>query len=112
MKVNEKLLNRLREALMDIPTIKEKTMFGGICFLVADKMCICVRDDRLMCRVGPAVYDQCLEIPGCEPMIHGKRFVKGYVFVYEEAFSNPASFDHWISLVLKYNRELNNPNSG
>ncbi|MDX3913839.1 MAG: TfoX/Sxy family protein [Pseudosphingobacterium sp.] len=106
MKVNEKLLNRLREALMDIPTIKEKTMFGGICFLVNDKMCICLRENRLMCRVGPAVYEECLEIPGCEPMVHGKRLVKGYVFVYEEAFRDRAAFDHWISLSLKHNEAL------
>lgn len=91
---------------MLVPTIEEKTMFGGVCFLINDKMCICISENRLMCRIGPAVYEACVEMPGCEPMVLGKRVMKGYVFVYEEAFSDQRSFDYWVSLALRYNREL------
>jgi TfoX/Sxy family transcriptional regulator of competence genes len=61
MKVDEKLLNRIREALMYLDNIEEKPMFGGVCFMVNDKMCICARNDRMMCRVGPKKYEVCLE---------------------------------------------------
>lgn len=106
MKANEKLLNRIREALMDVDHLQEKTMFGGICFMVNDKMCVCVRDDRMMCRVGPENYEASLEKNGCEPMIHGKKQMKGYVFVYEEGYKNQHDFETWIQLALDYNQQL------
>lgn len=106
MKVDEKLLNRIREALMHIDNIEEKPMFGGVCFMVNDKMCICARNDRMMCRVGPKKYEACLEEIGCEPMIHGKRLMKGYVFIAEEGYRNKEDFDRWIKLSLDYNKEV------
>jgi TfoX/Sxy family transcriptional regulator of competence genes len=46
MAYDENLLNKIREALMDLPRIEEKSMFGGRCFMVDDKMCICVKQDE------------------------------------------------------------------
>lgn len=104
--VNDQLLNRIREALMELDDIKEKSMFGGVCFMVNNKMCICVREDRIMCRVGPDNYGTCLEEIGCEPMIHGGRTMKGYVFVNEEGYRNQQDFNRWINLSLDYNEKL------
>jgi TfoX/Sxy family transcriptional regulator of competence genes len=41
MAYNEKLTNRVREVLADIPKIKEKKMFSGITFMVNGKMYQC-----------------------------------------------------------------------
>jgi TfoX/Sxy family transcriptional regulator of competence genes len=62
--VNEQLTDRVREALVNATDVTEKRMFGGICFMVDDKMCICVRDNQLMCRVGPDEYETAVEENG------------------------------------------------
>jgi TfoX/Sxy family transcriptional regulator of competence genes len=104
MAYNEVLLNRIREALVDVTNIDEKLMFGGICFMVDDKMCICVKQDEIMCRVGPNEYETALEKTGARPMIHGGKTMKGYVFVDADAIKNRKDFDYWINRSLEYNK--------
>jgi len=43
------LANRVREYLAEIShiTVEEKAMFGGLAFLVNDKMCINIGEDTL-----------------------------------------------------------------
>lgn len=106
MKVDEQLLNRIREALVDVDPIEEKPMFGGICFMVNNKMCICVRGEQMMCRIGPENYEASLEEIGCEPMIHGNKVMKGYVYVAEEGYRSKRDFDGWIERSLEYNKKL------
>ncbi|RVU02729.1 TfoX family protein [Mucilaginibacter limnophilus] len=104
MAANHELLNRVREALADIPGIEEKAMFGGVCFLVDDKMCVCVRREDIMCRLNPNSYHNELEKPGVQQMIHNGRVMKGYVFIAPETMQNKADFNYWISLALEYNK--------
>ena len=40
MAYNEKLADRIREALFDIPRVEEKKMFRGVTFMVNGKMCV------------------------------------------------------------------------
>jgi len=99
-----KLADRIRQALAGQKNVREVTMFQGMCFMVDDKMCICLRDDRLMCRVGPEKFDEAVERNGAEPMIHGKRLMKGFVFVGPEGYENRKDFAYWIDLCLKFNK--------
>jgi len=57
MAYNEKLADRTR-ALIAIThkNVTEKKMFGGLCFMVNDKMCVGVEMERLMVRFDPAKY--------------------------------------------------------
>ncbi len=52
---NSKLADRVKEYLSDFEELKinEKKMFGGLAFMLNDKMCINVGDDLLMCRFAP-----------------------------------------------------------
>ena len=61
MAYDERLADRLREALAERPDVAERKMFQGMCFMVNGKMCICVRDNELMCRIDPEVYLHVLE---------------------------------------------------
>ncbi len=105
MAYNEQLVNRVREALVEIPDVEEKTMFQGVTFMVDAKMCIGVRDDEMMCRIDPEVYESVLDRPGCRPMVHGKRTIKGYVFVDETGYRSKEDFDFWIALALEFNKK-------
>ena len=104
MAYDEKLADRIREALLGQKNVREVKMFQGMCFMVDDKMCVCLRDDRMMCRVGPEAYPEAVERNGAEPMIHGKRQMKGFVFVSPEGYEAKKDFDYWIKLCLEFNK--------
>ena len=103
MPYNETLANRIREALIDVPKVKEKEMFSGVTFMVDDKMCISVGPDRIMCRIDPEIHDQLLEERACRPMIMKGREYKGYILVNEEDVQRKAELDFWIRLCLDFN---------
>ncbi|HVV55227.1 MAG TPA: TfoX/Sxy family protein [Mucilaginibacter sp.] len=103
MAFDEKLADRVRVALADVPNVMEKKMFRGVTFMVDDKMCISVSGDELMLRLDPALTDQLAEENGTRPMIHGGKHMKGFIYISPERFSNKKDFDHWIKLALDYN---------
>ena len=83
MAYDENLANRVREYLSDFADlhIQEKKMFGGLAFMVNNKMCMKVCDDQLMCRFDPELTEQLSERAGFLPMVmKGKEF-KGYCYV-------------------------------
>lgn len=54
MAYDEKLADRVREMIAENHKhIEEKKMFGGLCFMVNDKMCVGVEQERLMLRIDP-----------------------------------------------------------
>ena len=105
MAFNERLANRIREALAHLPDVEEKKMFHGICFMVNGKMCLCVRLDEMLCRVGPQNYNAVLEMSHCRPMIHNGRTMTGFVFVSEEGIKKKRDFENWVNMALEFNKE-------
>jgi TfoX/Sxy family transcriptional regulator of competence genes len=105
MAFNERLAQRIREALAGLPDVEEKNMFHGICFMVNGKMCLCVRLDEMLCRIGPHNYAGALEMSHCRPMIHNGRTMTGFVFVSEEGIRKKKDFDYWVRLALAFNSE-------
>jgi len=105
MAYNEQLADKVREALSHLRKVEEKKMFRGITFMVNGKMCVSVGDTELMCRIAPEVYEEAIERNGCRPMIHGKRVMKGFVFVSEEGYARKKDFDYWIGLALEFNKK-------
>lgn len=103
MPADETLLNRVRELLEDIPDVEEKRMFGGVAFLVDDKMCVNVVGDELMCRVGPEAYDEAIERPGARALLMGGREYRGYLYVEPEMLRSKQELKHWVDLCLAYN---------
>ncbi|KIC94493.1 TfoX/Sxy family protein [Flavihumibacter solisilvae] len=103
MAYNEKISNRIREALENIPNVEEKEMFGGICYMVNDKMCIGVIKDEMMCRIGEEKYEEALERPGCREMDFASKPMKGYVYVSEDGMKSKVDFNYWINLCLSFN---------
>lgn len=105
MAYSEKMADRIREALVGQKNIEEKKMFGGLCFMVNDKMCIGVNQDEIMCRIDPDVYDEAVERNGARPMDFTGRPMKGYVFVSENGIKKKSDFDYWIQLCLDFNKK-------
>lgn len=105
MAFNEKLADRIREALLNIPKVEEKYMFGGVCFMMDGKMCIGVVNNEMMCRINPAMDEIVLEKSGCRPMVFTGKRMKGYVFVSEECMKKKKDFDYWLGLCLLFNKD-------
>jgi TfoX/Sxy family transcriptional regulator of competence genes len=63
MAYNEKLADRVREMIaLTHKNVEEKAMFGGLCFMVNEKMCVGVEKERLMVRLDPAKYDNAMKM--------------------------------------------------
>lgn len=103
MAYDEKLVDRIREALADIPNVDEKKMFRGVTFMVDNKMCVSVSGNELMLRLDPDLIEQLVEEPGTRPMVHDGKHMKGFIYISPERFKNKKDFDHWINLALEYN---------
>jgi TfoX/Sxy family transcriptional regulator of competence genes len=105
------LLDRVRDALVRIERVEEKRMFGGVMFMVNDKMCISVGKNRLMCRIDPAVHDEVIRRDGCRTMTMGGRTYRGYVHVDASAARTRKTLDYWVHLALSYNARLKDDRS-
>lgn len=105
MAYNEKLAERIRERLVDIRSVKEKAMMGGLTFMVNDKMCIGIIKDEMMCRIDPELQENALEKTGCRIMDFTGRPMKGYVMVDDSGMKSKKNFDYWIDLCLDFNKK-------
>ncbi len=103
MAYNEKLADRIRESLVNFPNVIEKNMFGGVCFMVNDKMCVGVVKDEMMCRIDPTMDEIVLEKNGCRRMDFTGKPMKGYVFISDEGMKTKKEFEYWIDLCLSFN---------
>lgn len=105
MAYNEKLNDRIREAMARFSEVEEKHMFGGTCYMLKGKMCVGVVKDEMMCRIDPEIYAEALEMEGCREMVFTGRPMKGYVFVSEEGMRTNKQFEYWIKLCIDFNEK-------
>ncbi len=105
MSYNEKIADRTREIIsLAHKNVEEKKMFGGLCFMVNDKMCVGVEKDRLMVRLDPAKMEKVIERPGCKPMDFTGKVMRGFVFVDAGVLNSKKELEYWVKLALDYNR--------
>ncbi|SRR5258705_9311798 len=104
MAYNEKLTSRVREALSHLPEVEEKKMFRGITFMVNDKMCISVGDNRIMCRIDPSIHEEAIAGKGARTVKMGGREYKGFVYVDEDSLKKKKDFDYWVGLAIDFNK--------
>jgi len=106
MAYNEKLADRVREIIaVHHKKVTEKKMFGGLCFMVNDKMCVGVEKERLMVRLDPDKQDEVMEKEGSKPMDFTGKVMKGFVFVDIEALNTKKKLEYWMDLALEYNKK-------
>jgi TfoX/Sxy family transcriptional regulator of competence genes len=105
MAYNLKIADRTREIIAATQKdVVEKTMFGGLCFMVNDKMCVGVEKERLMVRLHPEKYEEVMEKEGCQPMDFTGKVMKGYVFVDADVLTTKKKLEYWVNLALEYNK--------
>lgn len=78
-------------------------MFGGLAFMINDKMCITVGENRMMCRIDPALHQEATQKDGCTTVTMRNREYKGYVHVREEVLHSDKALNYWLQLALDFN---------
>lgn len=104
MAYNEQLADRISQ-ILESRKVKyaEKKMFGGICYMVDDKMLIGIVKQQLMARVDPEDSPKALKRKGAVPMDFTGKTMKGFIFVEEDAIDMEEDLEYWVYLCLKYN---------
>src|SRR3954468_9984462 len=77
------LLERVRAIFDDVPHVDEWKMFGGTAFMLNDKMCVTVRENRIMVRIDPVLSDEMAAKKGAGTMVMNGRVYRGYIPVQE-----------------------------
>tara|TARA_R110000868_G_scaffold304437_14_gene565195 strand:- start:38396 stop:38740 length:345 start_codon:yes stop_codon:yes gene_type:complete len=96
----ERILNVLDQKSVDYIS---KKMFGGICFMVNDKMCFGVIKDDLMARVGEEAEITYQNDEGVRPMDFTTKRMKGYLYVNQMALDKDHDLELWVQRCLNFN---------
>ncbi|MCX6226349.1 MAG: TfoX/Sxy family protein [Bacteroidia bacterium] len=104
MAYDEFLAERVQRVYQEkrVPFIAKK-MFGGVCFLVDDKMCTGVLKQELMVRIDPDKNEEELRKPGARPMDFSGKSMKGFIMVDPVHIDMDEDLGYWIDLALDYN---------
>lgn len=104
MAYDEHLAERIQK-ILDEKKVNyfDKKMFGGVAFMVDDKMCVGIVKENLMARIGPDAYEEALTKDGCKEMSFTGRPMKGYVYVEPHAVDMDKDLEYWVQLCLDFN---------
>src|SRR5688572_4116783 len=82
----------------------EKRMFGGLGFMINDKMCIGVVKDELMVRVLDDKFDKVLAMSNVRQMDLTGRPMKGFIFVEPYGIQRKGSLKKFVDLAVEFGK--------
>lgn len=96
------LTDRVRALLADQPTLREVRMFGGLSFMVEDRMVVAAREGgNLLIRVDERRRDELLALPEVLPAMMGKdREMGGGWLEVEGSALDDEALARWVRLCL------------
>jgi TfoX/Sxy family transcriptional regulator of competence genes len=96
MAYDEAFADRVRAAVGAHKNVREQKMFGGIAFMIDDKMAVGVHGSDLMVRVPVEEHDKAVKEPGARIMDMIARPMKGFLFI-GPAGTKGASLKKWVT---------------
>ncbi|MGF0313966.1 TfoX/Sxy family protein [Rhodococcus sp. IEGM1428] len=107
MAYDELLADRVRDILSDQESLREQKMFGGLAFMVRDKMMVCVGTGNraLLVRVDGVREPEYLERDGAHHAVMGRdrSMGQGWITVDANALTTEKALDFWVAAALEYN---------
>jgi TfoX/Sxy family transcriptional regulator of competence genes len=104
---DQDLANRIRELIAGEPDVSERSMFGGLVFLVGGHMSVAAgTQGSLVVRVDPEDIDDFLAKPHAQPFVMGGRQMEGRVRVDAEGVRTTRQLERWVRLSVAYARSL------
>lgn len=95
MAYNEKLAERIRVEVGEIPFV-EKKMFGGVGFLIRGNMACGVHKENMIVRVDPEKHLKLLKKPHTRPFDMTGRPMKGWLMVEPDGYKTDKQLSAWI----------------
>lgn len=93
----DELADRVRAIVGLDPRIVEKTMFGGLTFLLNGHILFaCRKDGSALLSVGKDNQDAALARPGATAMEHQGRVMRGFIFVDPDALAEDDDLEAWV----------------
>jgi TfoX/Sxy family transcriptional regulator of competence genes len=96
------LAARIRAVLGPLSDLVEKTMFGGVGFLVNGNMACGVHKNDLIVRVGPASYEEALSRPHTHVFDMTGHPMAGWVMVEPQGCATESDLRAWIAQGLTF----------
>jgi TfoX/Sxy family transcriptional regulator of competence genes len=106
MAFDERLAERLRAVLTEVPDVREQRMFGGLAFLVGSHTACGIVGDELMLRLGEAGADAALDQPHVRPMDFTGRPMTTMVFVKPAGIKSRSALEHWVQQAVAHAAQL------
>jgi len=102
------IAERLRAALAALPDVREKRMFGGVSFMVHDRLTACADSGGgLMVRCAAERAGELLARPGASrPVMRGREMSAGWIVLDAAAVESDVDFRFWLDEALAHNRAV------
>jgi TfoX/Sxy family transcriptional regulator of competence genes len=104
---DEDLANRIRELMAGEAGVTEKTMFGGLAFLIGGNMAVAASGQGgLLVRVDPEETDTLAAKPHAGRMVMRGREMQGWLRVDGEGVGTTRRLEPWVKRGVAYARSL------
>jgi hypothetical protein len=101
------LANRIREVMEGERGLSEKRMFGGLAFLIDDKMAVSASSKGgLLLRIDPTLTESEVSEPHIRPFEMRGREMDGWLRVDAEVLETEDVLRRWVSHGVTYVRSL------
>lgn len=102
MPYDEKLAERISTILKGKRGLVQKKMFGGIAYMLKDKMFVGIAKNELMVRVLDEKYDEYLKKPNVRLMDFTGRPLRGFLYIDSPGFKTDKQLAKWIDVGIEY----------
>jgi TfoX/Sxy family transcriptional regulator of competence genes len=106
MAYDERLAERVRDALGDHAGITERRMFGGIGIMLDGNMCCGVQGDEVILRLGDEEAEAALADRHGRPFDMSPRPMKGWVMMHRDALESDEDLRRWLEPALDFASSL------
>ncbi|MAU80990.1 MAG: RNA methyltransferase [Gordonia sp.] len=101
------LAYRIRGMLATECGLDERSMFGGLAFLINGNMALAASGQGgIMVRVAPEETEALLAFDHTEPMVMSGREARGWLRVSDEGIRTERQLQRWVTLGSDYARKL------
>jgi hypothetical protein len=104
---DEDLADRIRELLVNEPSLSEKKMFGGLAFLIGGNMAVAASGQGgILVHVDVDQGSQLVATTAARPMVMRGKEMKGWLRVDPDDLKTKRELARWVELGAAYARSL------
>jgi TfoX/Sxy family transcriptional regulator of competence genes len=106
---NAEVADRVRSALSGRDHVREVAMFGGLAFMINERMVVCVSGggSDLLVRVAPERDAELVAKPGAQRATMGKdrSMGEGWITVDEQVLKSADDLQSWLDVALDFHAQ-------